>query len=85
MFVLLEMGEDPEQTLLSEEEIINISNAFGTSKNNVFKLLHNVLLGDSWLNQPCCASSLMNPLMRHCARYLYIEKKRGLALNPVGG
>ena len=39
----------------------------------------------SWLKNEDIMNAMKAPLLRLCARYLYLEKKRGNALNSVGG
>lgn len=51
---------------------------------NIFKELMKQLSSNSWLHN-CDLVTLLEPiLMRMCVRYLYIEKKRGYALDSVG-
>jgi len=80
-----EMGEHQEQRLLTDTEIADISGVFGSFESTVFELLREVLRTDAWVDQPHLTQILSGPLMRLCARYLYVEKKRGYAVNPVGG
>lgn len=51
---------------------------------NVWYLLHEALRTNSWVDDEELSEKLYLPLMRKCAHYLYSEKKRGYALNPVG-
>ena len=42
------------------------------------------LENNAWFRNKELVRQLEAPLMRLCARYLYLEKRRGYALNPVG-
>ena len=79
-----ETGEDPEQLLLTTYELANMSVVFNVPEMVLFSVLRDVLSGEEWIDQPQVVSTLQAPLLRLCARYLYVEKKRGYALNPVG-
>ena len=39
---------------------------------------------NQWLTREESVAAMKGPLLRLCARYLYQEKRRGLAFNPVG-
>ncbi len=45
--------------------------------------LSSSLRSNQWTSDPGLSSDLETPLMRLCARYLYVEKHRSLALCPV--
>ena len=79
-----ENGEEPEQLLLTTYELADMSVVFNVPEVVLFSVLRDVLTGDEWIDQPQVVSTLQAPLLRLCARYLYAEKKRGYALNPVG-
>jgi len=79
-----ETGEDPEQLLLTTYELADMSAVFNVPEMVLFSVLRDVLSGDEWIDQPQVVSTLQAPLLRLCARYLYVEKKRRYALNPVG-
>jgi malonyl-CoA decarboxylase len=80
---LREMGEDPQQLLLTAYELAEMSAVFNVPEMVLFSVLREVLSGDDWIEQPHVVNVLQAPLLRLCARYLYVEKKRGYALNPV--
>ena len=84
MMILAENGDDPEQLLLTSYELSSMSAVFNVPELVLFSVLRDVLASDEWLDRPHVVSALQEPLLRLCARYLYVEKKRGYALNPVG-
>ncbi|KAE8737229.1 hypothetical protein FOCC_FOCC017309, partial [Frankliniella occidentalis] len=45
--------------------------------------LQRLLKSNAWLDNPDLVAFLKEPLMRMCARYLYLEKHRSAALNGV--
>jgi len=79
-----ETGKEPEQLLLTTYELADMSAVFNIPEMVLFSVLRDVLSGEDWIDQPQVVSTLQAPLLRLCARYLYVEKKRGYALNPVG-
>jgi len=84
VFRATETGKDPEQLLLTTYELADMSAVFNVPEIVLFSVLRDVLSGDEWIDQPQVVTALQAPLLRLCARYLYVEKKRGYALNPVG-
>ena len=84
MMYTTESGEDLEQLLLTTYELADMSAVFNVPELVLFSVLREALAGDDWIDQPQVVSTLQAPLLRLCARYLYVEKKRGYALNPVG-
>jgi malonyl-CoA decarboxylase len=82
--LLVDLGEEPAQLLLTSYELVEMSSLFNVSEAVVFTVLRDILAGDEWIEQPHIVNILKTPLMRLCARYLYVEKKRGYAINPVG-
>lgn len=81
--LLVDLGEEPAQLLLTSYELVEMSSLFNVSEAVVFTVLRDILAGDEWIEQPHIVNILKTPLMRLCARYLYVEKKRGYAINPV--
>ncbi|EHH31899.1 Malonyl-CoA decarboxylase, mitochondrial, partial [Macaca mulatta] len=66
--------------LFTDSECKEISEITGGPANETLKLL----LGSSeWVQSETLVRALQTPLMRLCAWYLYGEKHRGYALNPV--
>jgi len=79
-----ETGKDAEQALLTTHELADMSAVFNVPELVLFSVLRDVLSADEWIDQPQVVATLHAPLLRLAARYLYVEKKRGYALNPVG-
>lgn len=80
---LLSMGENPDQQLLTSHELTEMSALFQSTEHRVFTIIRDLLLKDTWVEKAHVTTLLMYPLMRLCARYLYLEKKRGYAVNAV--
>ena len=80
----LDLAEEPAQMLLTSYELVEMSALFNVSESVVFSVIRDILVGDEWIEQPHIVGVLQTPLLRLCARYLYVEKKRGYAINPVG-
>lgn len=80
---LRDIGEDPDQSLLSSQEIVDLSDVLGSSESAIFTVLRDVLQSSTWVERPRWFTSLKGLLLRQCARYLYVAKKRGYVLNPV--
>jgi len=80
----LDIGEDPDQSLLSSQEIVDLSDVLGSSESAIFTVLRDVLQSSTWVERPRWFPALKGLLLRQCARYLYVAKKRGYVLNPVG-
>lgn len=72
-----EMGRSDPFTELEYREIAAIT---GYPVGDILKLL---LTNSDWTRSESLVSVLQQPLMRLCAWYLYGEKHRGYALNPV--
>ena len=53
-------------------------------KKSMLAMLKKTLQTNTWSQDEQLTHSLKQPLLRLCARYLYLEKRRGFALNPVG-
>ncbi|CAD5111112.1 DgyrCDS453 [Dimorphilus gyrociliatus] len=71
--------------LLKREE--NKLSSLDSKTEPIVTLKHSILqMSDSatWFQNSPNVDVISGILMRLCARYLYIEKRRGLALNPVG-
>ena len=80
----LDCGEFPEQTLFTIEELKAIKGVLPSSGKSVFESLRKALQNNGWVNTEATVQVLRQPLMRLCARYLFLEKRRNYALNPVG-
>ena len=79
-----EIGEFPEKELLMESEVSELCEVLSCSPKLLPDLLKKHLTNNSWSGMERLSKALKSPLMRLCARYLYSEKRRGFALNPVG-
>jgi len=55
-----------------------------STKENPLGLLRSLLVDSSWMREEAKAKLMENPLMRLCAHYLFVEKRRGFALDSVG-
>lgn len=66
--------------LFAESESKEISEILGGPVNETLKAL---LSSNEWVQSERLVRALQAPLMRLCAWYLYGEKHRGYALNPV--
>lgn len=79
-----DIGEFPQNMLFTAEELSQIS-AYAEIRNEApVACVKHVLQAGTWVEKEPLCSHLKTPLMRLCARYLYVEKRRGRALNPVG-
>ncbi|KAK2149596.1 hypothetical protein LSH36_445g01006 [Paralvinella palmiformis] len=76
-------GEHPEQTLFLPDELRTLEKVFVCQSHNLFDSLLKALKNNGWFGEPPIVEALRAPLMRICARYLYVEKRRGYALNLV--
>uniref|UniRef100_A0A8D0BP83 Malonyl-CoA decarboxylase, mitochondrial n=1 Tax=Salvator merianae TaxID=96440 RepID=A0A8D0BP83_SALMN len=72
-----ETGRSSPFTELEHREISELT---GDSTTEILKRL---LANNEWVRSEKLARALQQPLMRLCAWYLYGEKHRGYALNPV--
>nr|CAD7394593.1 unnamed protein product [Timema cristinae] len=75
------------QTLPGEMELLT-SNELDQlrlflSPDNLWSELRKMLHTNSWVGEAGLMSALEGPLMRLCARYLYLEKRRGYTLDSV--
>ncbi|XP_071491320.1 malonyl-CoA decarboxylase, mitochondrial-like [Diadema antillarum] len=70
-------------TLLTGEELDSFQAAMDVASQPLLPLLKKVLVTNEWFQSESLKRSLQGPLMRLCARYLYLEKRRTFALNPV--
>lgn len=66
--------------LFTDSECKEISEITGSPLNETLKAL---LSSNEWVTSEKLVEALQGPLMRLCAWYLYGEKHRGYALNPV--
>ena len=79
------IGEQGEKQSVLEDEEIEKLNAYRDPDNESTIDVFKELLNDhAWTSNEDILLLLKGPLMRLCARYLYLEKRRGYAMNPVG-
>ena len=78
------MGEEPEHTLFHSTESKALADAIGVHEDRMLDCLKRELVNNNWVREPALVAAMEVPMMRLCARYLYLEKRRGFALNPVG-
>lgn len=83
-FTKLEVGERPDQPFISDRETSDLAVMLGSSETSVLSMLREVLLTNKWLERPNWFPVLKDVVLRQCARYLYVRKKRGYVLNTVG-
>ena len=67
----------------TDDEKARISLAFYGPTDNFFDSLFTALKTNQWAQNEKLRSALETPLMRLCAKYLYLEKRRNFALDPV--
>ncbi|CAH1799819.1 unnamed protein product [Owenia fusiformis] len=72
-----------QEEVFTEEEIKSIMSNLPLTDQLPLEAIKKVLLDNSWAVSEALRTILEGPLMRLCAKYLYIEKHRGYALNPV--
>lgn len=78
------IGETVEgDDLLSEAELESIASLSNSSSELPLETLKDLTSNHSWIQKEYVMNTLKEPLMRLCAKYLYVEKRRGYALNPV--
>lgn len=75
------MNISGENEVLSQEEDIALQKILGEKWASD---LQKLMKSKAWLENAELVAFLKEPLMRLCARYLYLEKHRSAALNGVG-
>lgn len=73
-----------ENPLLLDSEIEKLKSVSSSDCTNMYEALKRLLTTHEWVSREHTCKILQSILLRLCARYLYIEKRRGYALNPVG-
>ena len=79
-----ELGESVENPLLLESEIDSLKTVVDSDHSNMCEALKKLLATHEWVSKEHICQVLQSILLRLCSRYLYVEKRRGYALNPVG-
>ncbi|XP_041353984.1 malonyl-CoA decarboxylase, mitochondrial-like isoform X2 [Gigantopelta aegis] len=77
------IGELTDDHLLTDEECGQLHPYRQTDSQSVLETFKFYIQTHQWITNPDLTHILKVPLMRLCARYLYMEKRRGYALNPV--
>lgn len=67
---------------LLQEEVENLRNHLNSS--DIWQELKKLLSSNAWVQNKELSFILEKPLIRLCARYLYLEKRRGYAFDSVG-
>lgn len=68
--------------VLSPEEIENLK--LHLNNSDFWRELKRLLMSNNWSEDNELTGVFEKPLMRLCARYLYLEKRRGFAFDSVG-
>ena len=69
--------------IISPEEQAKIANAFFGPTDNFYDSLFTAVKSNQWAQNDKLRDALELPLMRLCAKYLLLEKRRNFALDPV--
>ncbi|KAK7872596.1 hypothetical protein R5R35_001934 [Gryllus longicercus] len=77
----LKLSERGSSDIFSEKEIQDFQTYLET--DNIWSELRNLFKTNGWITETNLIPLLEGPLMRLCARYLYLEKRRGYALDSV--
>ncbi|XP_057377672.1 malonyl-CoA decarboxylase, mitochondrial-like [Daphnia carinata] len=75
--------ERGRKTVLTDFDWGSAQQLINSTKENPLGLLRNLLVDSSWMREEAKAALLKHPLMRLCANYLFVEKRRGFALDSV--
>ncbi|BFZ09639.1 hypothetical protein BsWGS_12678 [Bradybaena similaris] len=76
-------GEVPNVHLLLPEEISNIVAYQQPGHHSAMDTFKDLVLTHKWYRNQHLTQIMTGPLMRLCAHYLYVQKRRNYALNPV--
>ncbi|XP_012944699.1 malonyl-CoA decarboxylase, mitochondrial isoform X2 [Aplysia californica] len=76
-------GEEPQSPILLPEEVTSLRPFKLASQASVLEFFKDQLLTHDWYRDQNVKEVMKGPLLRLCAHYLYVEKRRKLALNPV--
>ena len=80
--VLKPQEEDSLLSLLSHESTESEQDV-SKAKEEFYGNLYSVIINNRWVENESLANALQTPLMRLCAQYLYLEKRRNLAFDSV--
>lgn len=76
-------GEYTGADLLLPTETETLANVLRCDQSVLTDKLYDLLRSNRWVEDDDLIMALEQPLMRLCAKYLYCEKRRGLALDSV--
>ncbi|GFO27221.1 malonyl-coa decarboxylase, mitochondrial [Plakobranchus ocellatus] len=77
------IGEDPGVPLLLPNELNDLAPFKQPSQASPLETFRDLVASHEWFSNIELTRAMVGPLMRLCANYLYIQKKRKYALNPV--
>ncbi|KAK3734894.1 hypothetical protein RRG08_038919 [Elysia crispata] len=77
------VGEDPGVPVLLRDEFLALEPFKQKDEESPLDTFRNLVSSHSWFSNVELTRVVVGPLMRLCAHYLYIQKRRGYALNPV--
>lgn len=69
--------------IITPEEKDRISKTFYGTSDDFYDSLFTALKTNQWAQNDRLRDALETPLMRLCAKYLFLEKRRNFALDPV--
>lgn len=78
---------DPEnQNVLTPDEVDTLTPLFKSRdrEKDFFSVFLDVLKLNEWFSDEILVQEFEGPLMRLCGQYLYLVKRRGYAMDPVG-
>ncbi|XP_041462453.1 malonyl-CoA decarboxylase, mitochondrial-like [Lytechinus variegatus] len=78
-----EVKDGHKNSLLTAQELDSFQSAIDIASPQALPTLKKVIVTNEWVKSERLVESLQSPLMRLCARYLYSEKRRKMALNTV--
>lgn len=78
-----DLCESIDNPLLLDSEIDTICKVTNCDHSNVYNSFKKILANHEWVSKEHICRALQSILVRLCCRYLYAEKRRGYALNPV--
>ncbi len=72
------------QTVFTDQEWEKLETKFGCrGSDQTLERVIGSIKSSRWAEDDALSSAMETPLMRLCAKYLYVEKHRGFALCPV--
>ena len=70
--------EDDGKNLFTESELAGFQKVFDCDNYEALEKIGSLLKSNQWVQDDKVIEALQTPLMRLCARYLAVEKRRGL-------